>query len=846
MKIREFIQETFRNRADKAGALVVYDAAKRYRDIVHSLAGDRCKVVDAGDSFIEAQDKAVATWASLGNPESADHRLIVYVPMQPPRTADQCCHDPFSGIAASSDWFPKSDDDSYQSLCERAKPEHRDKIRDLFAAGTPDLPTVDAVEGGNNWPQLRTLLGVESTAEIVVALLVPSEGQKKKLAGTESWLPEARQLLAEQFGFTPKTKTKKWDPVADEFWRFLLFSEFALDLPSGLPESLARVPRAKPGTEPSVNRICDALREEKYSTEYIAQADRVSAELSLEERMRDVTNLGQRDTFPFEERTFLRQYVQSLLSGGWGRASEIADRRRESVWVKYTDRGMLWTIAGRARELLVAASDVERDLAANAKSLEDLITFYTARAYRLDQALREMEQAVADTYGETDGVEDLLDAAGKRFRQVAEAAQRRLIECVSKEGWPAGGRLRATQVFDSVVAPLLENRGKRIALVFVDALRFELAVALERQLAAGYTCRLQWTCANLPTITSVGMASLLPKADGNLVLRVENDNLVPTLAGKPVRTPPERLAYVRQFYGDRAAMLELDEVLTLKPGGKKKADPLDGIDLLLIKTTDIDEQGEIDAGNLCVFMPHVLAKLIAVVGKLKKLAFHHVIFATDHGFVLYPALEAGDVVEKPAGDWVQVKDRCMLGRGAPNPETMLFAREQVGIQGDFESCLVPRTFGTFNKRHPYFHGGLSLQEAVTPVIEVDLGIQEAVGQSALDVQLRYRGESSGMVTTRRPVLDVSVFGGELFSSEVSFRLEARAKVGEKIAVVGEAASCAYVDPATGVVKVKAGQAVKVPLRVIEDFAGWMEVRAVDPETGATYGLPLKLKIETIA
>jgi hypothetical protein len=95
-------------------------------------------------------------------------------------------------------------------------------------------------------------------------------------------------------------------------------------------------------------------------------------------------------------------------------------------------------------------------------------------------------------------------------------------------------------------------------------------------------------------------------------------------------------------------------------------------------------------------------------------------------------------------------------------------------------------------------------------------------------------------------LDVSVFGGELFASEVSFRLEARAKVGSQEAVVGEAASCAHVDPATGVVKLKAGQAVKVPMRIVEDFVGPMEVRAVDAETGLTYGLPLKLKVEILS
>jgi len=118
-------------------------------------------------------------------------------------------------------------------------------------------------------------------------------------------------------------------------------------------------------------------------------------------------------------------------------------------------------------------------------------------------------------------------------------------------------------------------------------------------------------------------------------------------------------------------------------------------------------------------------------------------------------------------------------------------------------------------------------------------------RSSMDVQLRYRGEMSGTITTRRPVLDVSVFGGELFADEVAFRLEAKAKAAGGETIVGEAASCAFVDPATGVVKVKTGQAVKIPLRIVEDFNGVMEVCAIDAETGVTYGSPLKLKAEIL-
>ncbi len=845
MRIREFIQQTFRERVKKAGAMVLYDAAGSFREIVRELADDRCTVIDASKSFIEAHEKAVEWWAKAGDPKVGEKRLIVYVPAAVPKCDEERCHDPFSGIAAGSDWFPRSDEDTFQNLCERAKPEQKSKIRELFACGKPDISTLEAVGDGTSWPQLETALGAESTAEIIIALLCPSPDQEKKLKAAEGWFAEAKELLVSQLGFVPKTTSHKRDVLAVELWRFLLFSEFVCDLPDAVPASLLEVPTAAKGSEILVYRICDALRQEQYYASYIEHADNVAGELSLAERMRQVEDLGERDTFAFEERSFLFQFVRRLLAGDWKRASEIADARKKSVWVRHTDRGLLWTIADRARELLVAADDIERDSPVTVKSVDELVSFFTRRGYRLDQAHREMEKAVADAFGEIGELEELLSAARTRHRAVSEQLQHRFVDLVVKEGWPTAGRLRASQVFDRCVAPLLATRGNRVALFMVDALRYELAVAVERQVSASYTCRLKAACAQLPTTTAVGMAALLPKADGNLFLKRDGDDLAPTLHGKPIRTPQERFGYVQELFGDRAAMVDLDVLVMLSLNGKKKPAPFEGVELLLVKTTNIDEQGELDAINVCVALPHILAKLIAAVGKLKKLGFHHVVLSADHGFVLYSETGIGNTVAKPPGEWLEVKDRCLLGRGSASSETVLFSKEQVGISGDFESYVVPRSYGTFAKRHPYFHEGLSLQETTIPVLEIDLGNDAPVERPMLDVQIRYRGLTSGTITTRRPILDISVFGGELFGSEVVFRLEGRAVIDSGDVVVAEAASSPHVDAATGSVRVKAGQAVKVPLRVADDFFGALEVRAIDAETGLLYGAPLKLKVEVL-
>jgi hypothetical protein len=74
------------------------------------------------------------------------------------------------------------------------------------------------------------------------------------------------------------------------------------------------------------------------------------------------------------------------------------------------------------------------------------------------------------------------------------------------------------------------------------------------------------------------------------------------------------------------------------------------------------------------------------------------------------------------------------------------------------------------------------------------------------------------------------------AKELELQLEAHAK-GK---VVGEAASCSYLDPSTNTITIQLGQAIKVPLRMDEDYEGSFEVRAIDPRTQANYAT-LKLK-----
>ena len=95
---------------------------------------------------------------------------------------------------------------------------------------------------------------------------------------------------------------------------------------------------------------------------------------------------------------------------------------------------------------------------------------------------------------------------------------------------------------------------------------------------------LQAAYAQLPTITLVGMASLLPGARTSLTLALENDSLLPKLAGAPVGNVPQRMNVLAKRYGDRFAEMPLNDFVRGKP---KIAET---VDLLVLRSTEIDSR----------------------------------------------------------------------------------------------------------------------------------------------------------------------------------------------------------------------------------------------------------------
>lgn len=827
MSIAEFIRESvLRPRLMQAGCLVVYDVDKRYREPCFDLATDQVRVVDASESSIESREAALLALRELGQPKARLEGLLIYVPAKRPATDEDKQADPFSLYAECGALFPQDDGDEYLSLCLRARPDYATEIRRLFVDNPqgPGFAVIDAIGGGVSWPQLRASLRVESGREILAALLAPSASQTEALKGQDGWVQEARDFLRATLGLNLKTRSKTWSALADELWRYLLFSEFVFDLPVALPDALEGVPHAPMEARPIVEDVCDRLRSDPRSCAvYIERAEAIEADLNLTDLCGAIEDLGERDTFPFEERTFLRTAIKGILTGDTDATRRVLSRQKSSVWLGKGESQAQWALVRAGLSLVEACEDFERQLPNHARSQAELIDFYLGSLREADRLQREFEQAAGDFLDQHGLLHDVVSEARAGYRRLAEKVQGVFVKHVENLGWPPTGRLANADVFDRLVADRLKESGRKLAYLMVDALRYELGVALEKLLAEDGPVELQAAYAQLPSITLVGMASLLPGARTGLTQSLENDALVPKLDGAVLSTVAQRMGVLSKKYGDRFAEMPLNDFVRGKP---KIAET---VDLLVLRSTEIDSQLESNPETTLGLIPGTLKLIRVALHKLRGMGFQEAVIVTDHGFFLNAQAEAGDVCVKPQGTWaVNAHDRMMLGTGSGDGHSLVVSAEKVGIRGDFAQVAMPRSMAPYRLGHLYFHGGASLEEAVVPVLVARLDTASHAEQRMAMVKLTYKNGAQ-RITTRLPVIEVALVSDDMFSQDVSLEilLEAQDSKGN---VVGEPRPGGDVNPATRTLVLMPGQRRQIALRMDDEFRGKFSVKALNPTT----------------
>ncbi|MBN1136075.1 MAG: PglZ domain-containing protein, partial [Anaerolineae bacterium] len=459
---------------------------------------------------------------------------------------------------------------------------------------------------------------------------------------------------------------------------------------------------------------------------YVHWADRVQTEIGLGSLDLDLEALIQTETFAAGE-TQLQGLVEAALVGKVTAALvELAEARMDSFWAtqKPAVRAR-WEVIADAGRVLLESARVESTLKGKSWSPETLISEY---AYgdkpwcRMDTAQRHLERDFRRFEFDLQQHASLLKLvtrARQRYASVSDDLAERFTRAYFDGAFEVAGVLQQIDIYRQTVAPALQEAPT--AYILVDALRFEMARELLDILEGAWTGDLAPALGTPPAVTEVGMAALLPGAEGGLTLLPAGGNkLAAVVAGKTLKTRQDRLDHLKSAVGGNIAVARLDQLAPLTNVHLREAIELAAL-IVVTATEEIDGLCENTPALARRMLDDVLNQLRRGIKTLFSLGVRTIVISADHGYLFGEKLTTGQGIDAPGGNTAMLKRRVWIGQGGADlPGVLRAPLSALGLGGNQE-LATPANLSCFKVRGgatEYFHGGLSLQELVIPVLVV--------------------------------------------------------------------------------------------------------------------------------
>ena len=491
----------------------------------------------------------------------------------------------------------------------------------------------------------------------------------------------------------------------------------------------------------SCQEIAKHLRANQAET-YEYWADQTQRLLPEEAERWSPEDLGDTDTFRFEEDCLLQGAIDNVQQGRFDQASRWADLRLEqhAFWPQRDPaRQLAWKFVKESAALGLAIG-VAGDALGNRLHLADAVERYVSKGAAVDRAHRLLEQRapqlVASHVPYVDRLRLLLQAMRQRWQGWADQWASDFSAICKSEGFLPELALQQRSLFEQEVRPLTGETGITAYFV-VDALRFEMAQTLYEDLEgkAGSKVSLKARLAELPTLTEVGMNVLAPVADGErLRASQNNDKLTGFSTGEFRVTSPDtrKRAMHDRVGGTTCPWLSLQEVLNRDSVTLKKT--VAEAKLVVVHSQEIDEAGEKGVGP--AIFSQTLSSLRAAYKRLRQAGVRRFVITADHGFLL---LDGESQSVQRHGRKIDPQRRHVYTTVAADHDgEVRVALNQLNYDGVEGYVVFPETTAVFDRGKRamgFVHGGNSLQERVIPVLTIIH--RNAAGESLV----RYRIEA---------------------------------------------------------------------------------------------------------
>lgn len=812
--VSEHVCDLLRRKAEEYGLVVWFDPDRQYEALTDRLEQSGLAVERHTGSFLDLrrrvepylapEDHATGIWR-----ERPD-KVVVYVPLAPEEAQDALVDlTSWARVLApgQSPWQHNTRLDvvARQALKNKLPPAELDNVVAQVKEGRLKLDDLDRLaeqSGGARYPRVALIFRTAEAKAVALEFLV-NEGLDAALAERDA-IDELGALLTDAFDLPRTTDTTPADLRA-RLARHALLTDLINSLGDLTPDHLRSVPVPRSGdAQRALLSLVDTWRNRfDLAESYAKAADTVARELGTDMLANlPLAALKNIRTFAETDQALQSAIEQALRDGSEDRDELIAEasRRANQFWARHRipirDRWLVIVDAGR---LLTLADTIRTTLKRRKLSVEALLRAYAEGEQPwcwLDTYHRHMLRRYhdLDTVGEATTLDQLVIVARRHHATAVADLAEAFTSALEDSAFNVGGMLAQSDIFSRHVAPLL-NESYRTAYVLVDALRFEMARELAtHERLKGWNATLSYAIATFPTITKIGMAALMPGAERGLTLSGQGRQLTVEIGGTRVNTREERVALLDHVMPNGWVECKLGEIRS--PSLRKR---LEEAPAAFVTSQEIDEIAE--SGNAPLarqVMDTVLQNLVRGLATLHDCGFERVVVAADHGYLFGDDVSEGEKIDPPGGDTIELHRRVWVGRGgSAAPGVLRVAAADLGLGGDVEFA-TPRGLGVFYSggATDYFHGGLSLQELVIPVLELSL-TKESRATSALEWEIV---PGSKTISTRFFSVTIRASARELLPVEPP-RIQVELRQGTTR--IGDAKAGTYgFDDETGVVQLR--------------------------------------------
>lgn len=856
--ITAYLVQLIAKQVDDRGVVVWYDPEHAYGTAAAELALLNTTVARYDGSFLKLR-KEVDSLLNDGQPP----RLVVYVPLEREKTDSALIELDCAGVIMQPRQQPPACNTRLSVVARNAlKPIlAEDQVLEIerqVEAGKLSLADLNALaEQGIDISTgvVKLIFGTANPQEVALAFL--HSDQHDEAVEKKAAQKELRHLLQVSFD----SELPAAEPLANwrvKLGRQVLVTDLLVALKTQVPSSLSSVPVAhSPNGIDACVRLARTWRNDRdVRDRYVIIAHQVEQELALGSLTLPVELLRENETFQCVERALLAQVESELLKTATPQLLQLAEYRLSRFWADVIPAIQArWALISSAAEVLLEADRVGKALKKAPTTVPALVKAYADDDEPwclLDTHHRHMEsrkynfEFAAST--DHEGLEKLITKAEQRYTAVGSALAQYFITHFQKAQHPIQGLLRQQAIFEKHVKPHL-SAGK-VAYLWVDALRFEMARELARLLTDDFTVEIQPAIAAMPTITEIGMAALLPKAhESAKVVSVGGGKLALEIDGKIIKDRKDRVAFLKEQAGVAVFEAKLDDLLP-KPG-KKVKDGIQNAQLILITSQEIDELGEADnLSQARLQIDGVLSQLRRGVRILADHGIKTIVLVADHGHLFADEIGEDMKIEAPGGQVADLHRRVWIGvGGTAEPSYLRTSLTALGMESEFD-IATPWTFAVFKAKgggRAYFHGGLSPQELIVPVVVLHSTVKPSVPTSGIQWTLT---PGTAKLTTR--FFSVQITGTQREASLFGFeppKVRIELRTNKKCVSVPVSASYGFED-ATGEVKLKIAESDNkriepntVTLMLSEEIAQkTIGVYLLDATTGIELAAPLTVEV----